>query len=96
MELEQPRRAREGTLGEEHQRVSLLGALDDAPRVALPAIDEWGAALRFLRRENVPVELGPVTRLGVRGEGTSVYFRDPDGILGQISGMDYRGQRKTP
>jgi methylmalonyl-CoA mutase len=24
------------------------------PRVALPAIDEWGAALRFLRRENVP------------------------------------------
>jgi len=24
------------------------------PRVALPAIEEWGAALRFLRRENVP------------------------------------------
>src|SRR5262244_2736830 len=25
-----------------------------------------------------------------------LYFRDPDGILGQISGMDYRGQRTTP
>lgn len=25
-----------------------------------------------------------------------LYFRDPDGILGQVSGMDYRGQRKTP
>ena len=24
------------------------------PRVALPAVEEWGAALRFLRRENVP------------------------------------------
>ena len=27
--------------------------------------------------------------------GEELYFRDPDGILGQISGMDYRGQRKT-
>lgn len=28
--------------------------------------------------------------------GEELYFRDPDGILGQISGMDYRGPRKTP
>jgi catechol 2,3-dioxygenase-like lactoylglutathione lyase family enzyme len=28
--------------------------------------------------------------------GEELYFRDPDGILGQISGTDYRGQRKTP
>lgn len=28
--------------------------------------------------------------------GEELYFRDPDGILGQISAMDYRGQRKTP
>ena len=27
------------------------------------------------------VETGPVERLGARGEGTSVYFRDPDGSL---------------
>ena len=28
--------------------------------------------------------------------GEQLYFRDPDGILGQISGMDYREQRTTP
>ena len=28
--------------------------------------------------------------------GEELYFRDPDGILGQISGMDYRGQPQTP
>jgi catechol 2,3-dioxygenase-like lactoylglutathione lyase family enzyme len=28
--------------------------------------------------------------------GEELYFRDPDGILGQISGVDYRGQRKRP
>jgi len=28
--------------------------------------------------------------------GEELYFRDPDGILGQISSMDYRGQRTTP
>lgn len=27
--------------------------------------------------------------------GEELYFRDPDGILGQISGMDYRGARTT-
>jgi catechol 2,3-dioxygenase-like lactoylglutathione lyase family enzyme len=29
----------------------------------------------------VDVELGPVERTGARGNGTSVYFRDPDGSL---------------
>src|SRR5262245_46140084 len=27
--------------------------------------------------------------------GEELYFRDPDGILGQISGMDYRGAPRT-
>jgi catechol 2,3-dioxygenase-like lactoylglutathione lyase family enzyme len=31
--------------------------------------------------DGVEVELGPVRRSGARGEGTSVYFRDPDGSL---------------
>ena len=29
----------------------------------------------------VTIELGPVERKAARGEGTSVYFRDPDGSL---------------
>jgi catechol 2,3-dioxygenase-like lactoylglutathione lyase family enzyme len=29
----------------------------------------------------VEVELGPVRRQGARGEGASLYFRDPDGSL---------------
>ena len=28
--------------------------------------------------------------------GEELYFRDPDGILGQVSGIEYRGPRKTP
>jgi catechol 2,3-dioxygenase-like lactoylglutathione lyase family enzyme len=46
---------------------------------------EWrgpiGAAVAHLERCNVPVELGPVKRLGAKGQGVSIYFRDPDGTL---------------
>ena len=38
-------------------------------------------AVEHLGRHGVAVELGPVARPGARGEGTSVYFRDPDGSL---------------
>jgi catechol 2,3-dioxygenase-like lactoylglutathione lyase family enzyme len=41
-------------------------------------IDE---AIEHLERKGVEVEMGPVERSGVRGVGTSVYFRDPDGSL---------------
>ena len=37
------------------------------------------AAAAHLRANGVAVEEGPVERVGVRGNGTSVYFRDPDG-----------------
>ncbi|MCB1472406.1 MAG: VOC family protein [Rhodobiaceae bacterium] len=40
-----------------------------------------GDAVAHLQRCNVEIELGPVTRFGRSGEGTSVYFRDPDGSL---------------
>jgi catechol 2,3-dioxygenase-like lactoylglutathione lyase family enzyme len=39
------------------------------------------AALEHLAAHGIAVELGPVPRFGARGEGTSVYFRDPDGSL---------------
>ena len=41
----------------------------------------WQAAVEHLRARGVEVELGPVPRAGARGDGTSVYFRDPDGSL---------------
>ena len=38
-------------------------------------------AVKHLRARDVEVEVGPVPRTGARGQGTSVYFRDPDGSL---------------
>jgi catechol 2,3-dioxygenase-like lactoylglutathione lyase family enzyme len=38
-------------------------------------------AIHHLRDHGVDIERGPVGRGGARGEGTSVYFRDPDGSL---------------
>jgi catechol 2,3-dioxygenase-like lactoylglutathione lyase family enzyme len=46
---------------------------------------EWrgpiDTAVAHLGRCNVPLELGPVERLGAKGQGVSIYFRDPDGTL---------------
>src|SRR5919199_2171981 len=38
-------------------------------------------AVEHLRANGVGLEVGPVPRFGARGDGTSVYFRDPDGSL---------------
>jgi catechol 2,3-dioxygenase-like lactoylglutathione lyase family enzyme len=38
-------------------------------------------AVQHLVAHGVDVELGPAKRTGGRGDGTSVYFRDPDGSL---------------
>lgn len=46
---------------------------------------EWDGpiedAVAHLQKHGVDTELGPVTRHGNKGEGMSVYFRDPDGSL---------------
>jgi catechol 2,3-dioxygenase-like lactoylglutathione lyase family enzyme len=46
---------------------------------------EWrgpiAAARTHLDKHGVTIELGPVPRRAARGEGVSVYFRDPDGSL---------------
>jgi len=41
--------------------------------------------VEHLRRCNVAVETGPVRRTGARGPITSVYIRDPDGNLIELS-----------
>ena len=37
--------------------------------------------MEHLQCHEVEVEEGPVRRRGAKGEGLSVYFRDPDGSL---------------
>ncbi len=53
---------------------------------------EWAGpfedAAEHLKRHGVEVELGPVDRLGARGRGTSLYFRDPDGSLLELISYD--------
>jgi len=46
------------------------------------------AAIERLEQHGVAIEEGPVTRYGGRGEGTSVYFRDPDGSLLELISYD--------
>ena len=45
-------------------------------------------AVAHLDACGVAAELGPVTRHGAKGRGTSVYFRDPDGSLLEFIAYD--------
>jgi catechol 2,3-dioxygenase-like lactoylglutathione lyase family enzyme len=38
-------------------------------------------AMAHLAAHDIAVERGPMERFGAKGQGTSVYFRDPDGSL---------------
>jgi len=49
-------------------------------------------AERHLEAERVTIELGPIARYGAQGDGTSVYFRDPDGSLMEFISYDGQGQ----
>ncbi len=40
---------------------------------------DWTAMLERLAAGGVEIEAGPMTLSGARGDGTSVYVRDPDG-----------------
>jgi catechol 2,3-dioxygenase-like lactoylglutathione lyase family enzyme len=44
-----------------------------------------GELVARLEAEGVAVELGPIERTGARGPMLSVYFRDPDGNLVEVS-----------
>lgn len=45
-------------------------------------------AQSYLERRGVVIELGPVPRRGFAGDGSSVYFRDPDGTLLELISYD--------
>lgn len=46
---------------------------------------EWSGpiedAIEHLHDHSIDIKLGPIKRFGARGDGISVYFRDPDGSL---------------
>jgi catechol 2,3-dioxygenase-like lactoylglutathione lyase family enzyme len=68
------------------------------PKATLPTpgaadfclVSEWPmeAILARLAAQGIRPELGPVARNGARGPMTSVYFRDPDGNLVEVSHYD--------
>jgi len=53
--------------------------------LCLISVDALDAVLAHLAECGVSVEEGPVQRTGATGPITSVYFRDPDGNLVEIS-----------
>lgn len=54
------------------------------------------AVLAHLKACGVQVVDGPVTRTGARGPIVSVYFRDPDGNLLEVSSYPSGGLGETP
>ncbi len=82
------------------QQLNLHGPGVDADPVARLPVRPGGSDLCFvwpggieeaeghLLAHGVEVELGPVARRGAKGEGTSVYFRDPDGSLLEFISYD--------
>ena len=52
-------------------------------------------ALGHLEHQGIEIELGPVKRVGARGPGTSVYFRDPDGSLMEFMSYERDGHENS-
>lgn len=42
-------------------------------------LGEWDALMKRLADARIDIEAGPMTLSGARGDGTSIYVRDPDG-----------------
>ena len=67
-----------GQIGEPRARLPVMPGGSDLCFAWQGTIED---AIAHLARHGVEVELGPVERLGAKGKGVSVYFRDPDGSL---------------
>ncbi len=82
------------------QQLNLHGPGIDAVPLARRPVEPGGSDLCFvwpgpiegaldhLAAHGVDVETGPVARFGARGNGTSVYFRDPDGSLLELTSYE--------
>lgn len=53
-------------------------------------------AQEHLAANGVPLAFGPIRQEGARGEGASVYFRDPDGNLLELISYDAASVREAP
>lgn len=74
-------------LGEETRNHAVIGSGD----LCLLTLWPVEKTLAHLAREGVPVVEGPVMKSGAQGPITSVYIRDPDGNLVEISRYDRDG-----
>lgn len=41
--------------------------------------EDFSGIVDYLKKQEVPIVQGPISRWGARGQATSVYFLDPDG-----------------
>jgi len=64
------------------------GAID----LCFIATSTLAEVIETLRAEGVAIIEGPVAKTGALGPMQSVYFRDPDGNLIEVSNYDARGQ----
>ena len=46
--------------------------------------EDMDAVAEYLKSNGLEIETGPIKRWGARGNGTSVYFRDPDHNLVEV------------
>ena len=54
--------------------------------ISATPVQEWQA---FLQSNGIPIVEGPVQRTGAKGTIQSIYIRDPDGNLIEISNYDH-------
>lgn len=71
----------EGSAPDRRARAPTEGAADFCIEVAGPV----AAVIADLAAAEIAIEAGPVPRNGARGDMTSIYFRDPDGNLVELS-----------